>query len=160
MAIMSWCDFLFHCIPAEEKLCSMEFILNLTLKTEDELYTLAILPACKHTACFLLAVKPEWVEKKKPLTSAVSGERYFYLWPRFSIKYWRWTSKDSLDDIKAEWWLCWSLKWHSAVWRGMSSMVCRAIFLSCIQHHAQGHRFHWGWSHMLPSLFKNLFSSE
>lgn len=67
--------------------------------------------------------------QENPLTSAVSGERYFYLWPRFSIKYWRWTSKDSLDDIKAEWWLCWSLKWHSAAWRGMSSMVCRSSFV-------------------------------
>lgn len=32
---------------------------------------------------------------KNTMTSAVSQERYFYLWPRFSIKYWKCTSKDS-----------------------------------------------------------------
>lgn len=59
------------------------------------------------------------------MTSAVSQERYFYLWPRFSIKYWRWTSKDSFWWHYTEWWLCWSWKWHSAVWWGVSSVVCK-----------------------------------
>lgn len=56
---------------------------------------------------------------------AVSQERYFYLWPGFSIKYWRWTSKDSFWWHGTEWWLCWSWKWHSAVWWGVSSEVCK-----------------------------------
>lgn len=76
-----------------------------------------------------------WMSEEKPsLTSALSGERYFYLWPRFSIKYWRWMSKDSLDDIKAEWWLCWSWKWHSAVWRGMSSTFCCRCCCFCFAY--------------------------
>lgn len=36
---------------------------------------------------------------KNSVIFAVSQERYFYLWPGFSIKYWRWTSKDSFDDM-------------------------------------------------------------
>lgn len=82
-----------------------------------------IFPVCKHTGCCCCNA---WMSegKEKTWTSAASGERYFYLWPRFSIKYWRWKSKDSLDDIKTEWWLCRSLKWHSGVWRGMSSTYC------------------------------------
>ncbi len=87
--------------------------------------------ACIYTLDVFSLLKG--LNEKNPLTSAVSGERYFYLWPRFSIKYWRWTSKDSLDDIKAEWWLCWSLKWHSAVWRGMGSMICKSSSFSALQ---------------------------
>lgn len=40
-------------------------------------------------ACWKAGIKPLW-------TSAVSSERYFFLWPRVSIKYWCRLSKDSL----------------------------------------------------------------
>lgn len=85
----------------------------------------------KHTArkwaCLVIG-SSVWMRGGKMENSvifAVSQERYFYLWPRFSIKYWRWTSKDSFWWHDTEWWLCWSWKWHSAVWSGVSSVVCK-----------------------------------
>lgn len=38
MVNMSWCDFILHCLPAKEKLCSIKFILNLTFKKQDMTY--------------------------------------------------------------------------------------------------------------------------
>lgn len=112
--------FILHCLPAKMKIDCARFILNLTLKTGHELYILSILPSYTYTAFFSLLLKSLNERTKNLLTCAVSGERYFYLWPRFSIKYWRWASKDSHDGIKAEWWLNWSLKGHPAVWRSIN----------------------------------------
>ena len=71
--------------------------------------------------------------KKQTLTSAFSGERYFYLWPRLSIKYWAGGCPEMVSmTLKQSGGSAEALKWHSAVCRGLCFFVGGVFHTSVI----------------------------